>query len=44
MGGGRAFVAHFSEPKRVVRVDTWQLKGCLRRYCLKAIVLSCQSN
>ena len=35
MGGGRAFAAHFSEPKRVVRVDTWQLKGCRRRYCSK---------
>ena len=28
----------------VVRVDTWPLKGCGRRYCFKAIVLSCQSN
>ena len=29
---------------RVVFLVTWAFKGCRRRYCFKAIVLSCQSK
>ena len=33
-----------TEYEPVVKVVTSGIKGCRRRYCFKAIVLSCQSN